>query len=99
MADDDAVVPPQQVPLVYANIMSASASPVDLSLDFGYRGSDGVINMAVRVAMSWEHAQLVHQLMGQLLDRYQEDVGEIRDVSKNVEIRPIEATRPKGEEQ
>jgi len=73
--------------------MSASAGALDLSFDFGYRGADGRVNMAVKVVMAWEHAQLMHEILGQLLERYREDVGEIRDVSKVAEIRPIRGLR------
>ena len=76
--------------MVYANVMSATAGAVDLSLDFGYRGGDGQISVAVRVAMAWEHAQLMHEVLGKLLDRYREDVGDIRDVTKVATIRSIE---------
>ena len=62
--------------------MSASASPVDLALDLGYRDPSGNVNFAVRVAMTWEHAALMHEVLGQALDRARADFGEIRDVQK-----------------
>jgi Protein of unknown function (DUF3467) len=70
--------------------MAATASPVDLALDFGYRGPNAEPNTAVRVVMAWEHAAMVHEIIGKLLERYQEDVGAIRDVRTGATIRPIE---------
>lgn len=98
MADESNQTPtPQPVPLVYANVMAASAGAIDLSLDFGYRGPAAEVEVAVRVVMAWEHAALMHEIIGQLLERYQEDVGEIRDVKKVATIRPIEIGPQKEE--
>ncbi len=71
-----------QLPLVYVNAMSLSGSPIDVALDLGYRGPNGEINYAVRVAMTWEHAALMNDLLGQALDRYRSDSGDIRDIQK-----------------
>ena len=80
MADEP--TPALQLPLVYVNAMSVSGSPIDIAIDLGYRGPDGGINYAVRVAMTWEHAALMHDILGQALDRYRNESGEIRDVQK-----------------
>ena len=90
MADEPTPPPTQIVPLIYSNTMQAAAGGIDISMDFGYRAPTGEVQMGVKVVMAWEHAALMHDLLGTLLERYREEVGEIRDITKVAEIRPHE---------
>ncbi|MBK5219341.1 MAG: DUF3467 domain-containing protein [Thermoleophilia bacterium] len=73
--------------LVYANWARYIAGPFDLSLDFGYNTEGGPPEkFPVRVAMSWEHAKLLHRLIGEAMDGYEEQAGAIRKLVDEVEV-------------
>lgn len=99
MADEPTPTPPA-VPLVYANFMTATGNPVDLSIDYGYRTPDGQAVPSVRVVMAWEHAALMEQVLHEALERYRQEFGEIRDVKADMGGGPVEMTiRGEGGEQ
>jgi hypothetical protein len=94
----DEPTPTVQLPLVYVNAISVSGSPIDMAIDLGYRGPDGSINYAVRVAMAWEHAALMHDILGQALERYRNESGEIRDIQKMAGVHvDVRTTGAQGE--
>jgi hypothetical protein len=77
---------PKPVPLVYANAMGVLAGGADLSLDFGYRTWATGPVWAVRVVMSWEHAVVMCDALGEIIERYETDVGEIRDLKQRAGV-------------
>jgi len=78
--------PRPSVPLVYANAMGVLAGGADLSLDFGYgTWATGPV-WAVRVVVSWEHAVVMCDALGEIIERYETDVGEIRDLKQRAGV-------------
>jgi len=79
---------PPEMQLVYANAAGLRGGPFDLSLEFGYvipKGEgekDPTPTWLVRVAMSWEHADALHKLLGDQLKNYQRAVGPLADIDK-----------------
>lgn len=84
--------------MIYANAVSAAAGPIELNLDFGYQPPVGEPTWAIRIATTWEHAKLLHDLLGDMLGRYSKDVGEIRDVKPTGELKPLELSTGKDDE-
>jgi hypothetical protein len=82
--------PPQApaVQLVYANASGMRGGPFDLSIEFGYVVPPGEGEAPqppiwqVRVAMSWEHAQALRDLLDAQLREYQNIVGELPSIEK-----------------
>jgi hypothetical protein len=68
--------------MIYANTMSATGGPIELSLDFGYQlPPNGDTTWAIRIVVAWEHARLIHDLLGESIERYAREVGDIRDLT------------------
>jgi len=74
------------IPFYYANFMSFTVSPSDFTLDFGYKLPEVVkgkkekkeeYEPVARVAMSPEHAKTMFVVLGELLKKFEKDVGEI----------------------
>lgn len=96
MVDDmskDSAAEPQRATLqvVYTNTAGVQGGPFDVAIDFGYKalglvgegeGDEAETRWAVRVAMSWEHARALHTLLGEQLAAYEEQVGDLPDISK-----------------
>jgi hypothetical protein len=88
----DPAAEPQRatVQVVYTNTAGVQGGPFDVGIDFGYKGYAAVsedddadaTRWAVRVAMSWEHARALHTLLGEQLEAYEEQVGDLPDISK-----------------
>jgi len=68
--------------LIYANILKAEGGPYDVALEFGYKAGEAEPVFPVRVAMSWEHAKSLLQLLDNLIEGFEERVAEVPDVSK-----------------
>ena len=74
--------------LVYANAVVLRGGAFDLSLEFGYSVPPGEgeqpqpPDWLVRVAMSWEHALALSELLTDHIAQYQEKVGTIPDIQK-----------------
>jgi hypothetical protein len=74
--------------MVYANVAGIRGGPFDVSLEFGYLVPQGSKEEAVppawlvRVGMSWEHLRALHQLIGDQLASYEEQVGSIREIER-----------------
>jgi hypothetical protein len=73
---------------VYANAVGARGGAFDISLEFGYVVPPGegeappVPNWRVRVAMSWEHARAMLQLLEEQIQAYEDKVGPIPDIER-----------------
>ncbi len=78
----------QALPLFYANQAGLRPGPFDIALDFGYlaAGAEGEppagTQWIARVAMSWEHARALHDLLGEQIRNYEENVGPLPDISR-----------------
>jgi hypothetical protein len=67
------------VPLVYANWFTLTPSPLELALDFGYQAVDtGGPRRVVRIASTWESAKMLKELLDAVIERREENVGEIQ---------------------
>jgi Protein of unknown function (DUF3467) len=70
---------PENTKLVYANWVRMNATPFDLAIDLGYHDEPGPPDaFPVRVAMSWEHAKVLADLLAQNIKAYEDQVGEVR---------------------
>jgi hypothetical protein len=69
---------------IYSNAVRAHAGAFDVALDFVYELGDATEppEPGVRVVMSWEHAAALVHVMGQLLAKYQEQLGPLPDLEK-----------------
>lgn len=73
----------EEAPRVHTNAMAAHGGPFDLTLDFGYRAQpDDEPEIQVRVTMSWEHASAMVKAMHQMVDNYQQQVGQLPDLER-----------------
>jgi hypothetical protein len=66
------------IPVVYANWFAASPSPFELALDFGYHAADiERPRPNVRIVSTWEHAKLLKEVLDQVIEIREGNVGEI----------------------
>jgi hypothetical protein len=87
MSDQDT----DNLPLVYANWFAASPSPFELAIDFGYQAGDtGQAQRSVRIINTWEHAKLLKQVLDQVIEIRESNVGEI-STPPGVELREASA--------
>jgi len=64
--------------------MRMNATIFDLAIDFGYHDEPGPPDaFPVRVAMSWEHAKALADLLARNIQAFEEDMGEIRDFEED----------------
>ncbi len=71
---------------VYTNAVQFYGGPFDITLDLGYRpASDVEPEMLVKVTMSWEHARVLHEILGRLVDDYESKVGLIPRLVESVQ--------------
>ena len=57
-----------------------NATIFDLAIDFGYHDEAGPPDaFPVRVAMSWEHAKALADLLAENIQAYEKDIGEVRN--------------------
>lgn len=57
-----------------------NATLFDLAIDFGYHDEPGPPGaFPVRVAMSWEHAKALADLLAKNIKAYEDEVGQVRD--------------------
>jgi hypothetical protein len=81
---------PQATPLLYANVTAVRSGPFDVALDFGYLAvsveghapNETQTQWGTRVAMSWEHARALHELLGEQIAKYEENVGPLPDIAR-----------------
>jgi hypothetical protein len=72
---------PEDTQLIYANWVRMMGTPFELSIDFGYNEVQGPPEkFPVRVAMSWEHAKALAELLQSNIVDYEQSVGPIREV-------------------
>jgi hypothetical protein len=72
---------PEDTQLIYANWVRMTGTPFELSIDFGYNEVQGPPKkFPVRVAMSWEHAKALAELLQSNIVDYEQSVGPIREV-------------------
>jgi hypothetical protein len=65
-------------PLIYANWFAASPSPFELALDFGYQAPHmEEPQRTVRIVNTWEHAKLLKEILDQIIEQREANVGEI----------------------
>ena len=70
---------PEDTQLVYANWVRMVATAYDLSMDFGYNHEQGPPErFPIRVAMSWEHAKALADLLQTNIAAYEAEIGTIR---------------------
>lgn len=70
------------VPRVHANAMQALGGPFDVTLEFGYRWDpEREPDPQARVTMSWEHAKAMAQALVQAVENYEQQVGNLPDVT------------------
>jgi hypothetical protein len=78
-----------QLPLVYANWFLAAPSPFELALDFGYQAADMERpQRSIRIVNTWEHAKLLKQVLDQIIEARESNVGEI-PVPPGVQMRDV----------
>jgi Protein of unknown function (DUF3467) len=70
------------VPVVYTNLLRTTASPFEFALDFGYITAKAEPPSEppegqVRVVMTWEYAKLLRDLMQEVIETREGNVGEI----------------------
>lgn len=62
----------------YVNVFEVRTGPFDFVLRFGYKGRAGdEPEWLGELTMSPTHAKTVYQLLGRLLDKYEEGVGSV----------------------
>jgi hypothetical protein len=68
----------------YSNSVAAHPGTFDVVLDFGFELGDASEprSSGPRVAMSWEHARALTIMLGELADRYEQELGALPDVEK-----------------
>jgi hypothetical protein len=77
-----------EMALFYANASGVRGGAFDVSIEFAYAipPTEGEAPKAplwlARVAMSWEHAQALRDLLDGTLKQYQEAVGELPDIER-----------------
>jgi len=87
------------VPLVYANWFALAPSPFELSFDFGYQAADtGGPHKTVRIATTWESAKMLKELLDAVVERREENVGEIQR-PPGVTFAEAEVAVPSGTEE
>jgi hypothetical protein len=69
--------PTHDFPLLYASWHRAVPGPFDLGIDFGYLGHDGSVVPGMRVVTTWEHAKLLHQVLGKAIEQREANAGTI----------------------
>lgn len=67
-----------ELPLVYANWVRLVPGPLDLGLDAGYFAPDTPPRPMLRLVLTWEHAKILHQLLGSIIEQREGNVGEIK---------------------
>jgi hypothetical protein len=72
---------PEGTQLIYANWVRMVGTPFELSIDIGYHDEQGPPErFPARIAMSWEHAKAVSDLLARNIADYEEQAGPIREV-------------------
>lgn len=79
----------QGLQTIYANTAGVRGGPFDVAVQFGYAigpvendEEPATSHWLMRVAMSWEHARAFHRLLGEQIDKYEEQVGPIPNIEK-----------------
>jgi hypothetical protein len=71
------------MPFIYCNSAGIRGGAFDMSLEFSYVIPPGLHEAPappvsqIRIAMSWEHARALHQLLGEHLELYETHVGKL----------------------
>jgi len=71
------------IPFYYTNFVSFVVSPSDFTLDLGYKLPEAVkekkekYESIARVVMSPEHAKTMFVVLGELLKKFEKEIGEI----------------------
>lgn len=86
-SEDEAV---EELPRHYSNAMRAQATPFDIAIDFGYRRGEETPAYEVRIAMSWQHLQLMVKSLQELVDGYQRNVGPLPDLQRVPAVEVVE---------
>ena len=82
--------------VVYANTAGIQGGPFDCAIDFGYQSltdretvegfpettETTETNWSVRVAMSWEHARSMHDLLGKQIEAFEKAAGNLPNTDK-----------------
>jgi len=73
-----------EVPRFYSNSVAAHAGAFDVVLDFGFELGDASEprSSVARVAMSWEHARAFTEMLGAMIDRYEQELGPLPNIEK-----------------
>lgn len=80
--------------LLYTNVAGIRGGAFDCSLELGYAippGGDeepSVPQWLARVAMSWEHARALYNLLGDAIAKYEDQAGKLPDLER---LRVVEA--------
>lgn len=89
--------PGEGVPLIYMNWLRTVGTAGDVALDVGYQSGNDVPVPSVRLAMTWEHAKLLYESIGNAIEQFEANNGPIRDLKKHLVPGPHH--RPTGQEQ
>jgi hypothetical protein len=66
---------------IYANWVRSTATPFEMALEFGYSPEGGPpADVPVLVAMTWEHAKALADLLNSNLAAFEAQAGPIRNV-------------------
>jgi hypothetical protein len=86
--------PPEGVPLIYMNWLRTVGTAGDIAIDVGYQGGNDIPTPSVRLAMTWEHAKLLYESLGDAIGQFEADNEKIRDLKKHL----IKPPRPTNED-
>jgi hypothetical protein len=71
----------QEAQPLYANAFQAAIGPFDITLDFGYKSPEQAqtdsFDRVARVSMSLSHAKAMVQILGELIGKYELEVGAV----------------------
>lgn len=78
------------VQLLYANATQVQGAAFDVAVTFGYQVGESPPQWATRVAMSWEHAQVLAQSLLKAIEAFEGQVGPLPNLEKARVVQPLE---------
>lgn len=75
---------------LYANATQVQGAAFDVAVTFGYQVGESPPQWATRVAMSWEHAQVLAQSLFKAIEAFEGQVGPLPNLEKARVVQPLE---------